>query len=327
MRNHSTRKSAKDSAKLAERFHRKSLELARKGLLGRSLKTFVPALREAYIHWVSMLEHKDIPVLLYGERGTGKRKHVDEYYYIQNLHQSLQGEVPGRLKVFSGDFLEPGFARLFYGPKTSHEDVIYLEHVDRLNAEAQEELKEYLKLRKEMSQRGCPVPRFFMGTERALSLAVMKGTFDKELFQILTGFAIFLPSLKDRQEDIPHLLVELLQELSGKKQLPPVWLVDVLSGQPFYENLDELKKVLKNLLAKKPDVGQWEKVDLLPESNKMSAYHFEKLKPRKVNSQMKEKNRLEAVLSAYKGDSYKAAQALGLSKVEILKRMMVHGIR
>lgn len=316
-----------ETSKLAEKFYRKSMEDARRGRLGRNLKTFVPALREAYIHWVSLMEHKEIPVLLYGEKGTGKRTHVNEYYYLQNLHAGFSGDTPGRLRVFRGDFLEKGFSRLLYAPKTSHEDVIYLEHVDLLSQECQEEMLEYLKVRKEMSQRGCPVPRLFMGTEKALSLNVMRGTFSKELFKVLTGFAIFLPSIKDRSQDIPHLVIELIEELSGKKQLPPVWLVDVLSGQALYENISELKLLLKNLLARKPEVSSWGREDLIANEGGMTTHHFEKLKPENVSQQIKDRNRLESVLAAYKGDSYKAAKALGVSKTEILKKMMVYGVR
>ena len=318
--------SATDPTLLARRFHRKTMDLARKGVFDRSLKTYVPALREAYIHWLSLLEHRDIPVLLYGERGTGKRKHVEEYYYLQNVHAGLLGEAPGKFKVFRGDFLEVGFSRLLYAPKTSHEDVVYFEHVDRMSAEVQEEFLEYLKLRKEMGKRSCPVARVFIGTERALSLSVMKGEFNKELFQMLTGFAIFMPSLRDRAEDMPHMLVELIQEISGKKQLPPVWLVDVLSGQSFYENIDELKKLLRNLCAKKADVSTWKKSDLLP-SGGVTTFSFEQLKPNDITAQVKEKQKLKAVLGAYKGDTRQAAQTLGISKTEILQKMMVYGIR
>ncbi len=318
--------SVSDPALLAQRFHRRTMDLARKGIFGRSLKTYVPALREAYIHWLSLLEHRDIPVLLYGERGTGKRKHIEEYYYLQNLHAGLMGEEPGKFKIFRGDFLEVGFSALLYAPKTLHTDVVYVEHVDRMSPEVQEEFLEYLKLRKEMCQRTCPVARLFIGTERALSLSVMKGQFNKELFQLLTGFAIFMPSLKDRPQDMPHLLVELLHEISGKKQLPPVWLVDVMTGQAFFENLDELKKILRNILAKKPDVSTWKKSDVLP-SEGITAFGFEALKPADVTAQVREKQKLKAVLGAYNGDMGQAAQTLGISRTEILKKMMVYGIR
>jgi DNA-binding NtrC family response regulator len=317
-----------EHGQLAERFYRKSMDLARKGIFGRSLKTYVPALREAYIHWLSLLDHKDIPVLLYGEKGTGKRKHVEEYFYLQNLHASLAGEIPGKFKVFCGDFVDVGFTQLFYSPKTQVQDVIYLEHVDRMSVTAQEELLEYLVLRKEMSQRGIPVPRLFVGTERALSLSVMKGSFSKALFQQLTSFAIFMPSLRDRAQDLPHLLIEFIQELSGKKQLPPVWLVDALSGLSLYENMDELKQVLKNMIAKNSDVGSWKKSDF-PLSPRMEPRDpsFSATQPEDATRQMQEKRKLSEALKAYRGDPTQVAQSEGLSRAEILRKMMVYGLR
>lgn len=315
-------------AELAERFYRKAMDLARKGVFGRSLKTYVPALREAYIHWLSLLDHRDIPVLLYGEKGTGKRKHIEEYFYLQNLHASLRGEAPGKLKVFRGDFVETGFTQLLYAPKTSTSDVIYFEAVDALSPELQNELLEYLVLRKEFTQRGIPVPRLFLGTERALSLSVMKGEFSKPLFQQLTSFAIFMPSLRDRSQDMPHLLIEIIQEVSGKKQLPPVWLVDALTGTSLFENIDELKKLVKSMLARKSDVSTWTRDDF-PQTQVPSPRdpHFKVSAPEDATTQVREKKKLEAVLGAYRGDATQAASTLGVSKSDLLRKMMVYGLR
>ena len=224
--------------------------------------------------------------------------------------------------------MDAGFTQLFHTPKTHASDVIYFEHVDRLSPEGQEELIEYLALRKEMSQRGIPVPRLFLGTERALSLSVMKGSFSKALFQQLTGFAIFMPSLRDRAQDLPHLLIELIQELSGKQQLPPVWLVDRLSGMAFYENLDELKQWLKNILAKKPDVSKW----LLSDCPNLAVHeardpHFKVTQPEDATTQVLERKKLQQVLKAYSGDPVEAARTMGVSRSEVLRKMMVYGLR
>ncbi|MEO5668300.1 MAG: hypothetical protein ABIR96_09595 [Bdellovibrionota bacterium] len=315
-------------AQLAERFYRKAMDLAGKGVFGRTLKTYVPALREAYIHWLSLLDHKEIPVLLYGEKGTGKRKHVEEYFYLQNLHTSLSGEAPGKLKVFRGDFVDTGFTQQLHAPKTSSADVVYFEHVDKLSKELQEEMLEYLVLRKEFGSRGIPVPRLFFGTERALSLSVVKGEFSKPLFQQLTSFAIFMPSLRDRAQDMPHLLIEMIQEISGRKQLPPVWFVDALTGTSLYENLDELKQLVKNMLARKSDVTTWTRDDF-PGTQVRAARDpsFKVESPEDATAQVGERKKLQAVLGAYRGDAIQAASSLGMTKSDMLRKMMVYGLR
>jgi len=315
-------------AELAERFYRKAMDLARKGVFGRTLKTYVPALREAYIHWLSLLDHKEIPVLLYGEKGTGKRKHVEEYFYVQNLHASLRGESPGKLKVLRGDFVEAGFSQLLYAPKTSSSDVIYFEHVDKLSVELQVELLDYLLLRKEFGSRGIPVPRLFLGTERALSLSVIKGEFSKNLFQQLTSFAVFMPSLRDRAQDLPHLLIEIIQEISGRKQLPPVWLVDALTGTALYENLDELKKLVASMLARKSEVSQWTRQDFPgTQVHAPRDPNFSPAAPEDATAQVGERKKIQAVLGAYRGDPVQAASSLGMTKSDILRKMMVYGLR
>jgi transcriptional regulator of acetoin/glycerol metabolism len=310
---------------LAERFQRRAVDLARQGTLGKSLKTYVPALREAYVHWVGLLDSPEAPLLLYGEKGAGKRRHVEEYFYLHNLYENLKSQKTGQLRVFRGDFVSGGFTQLLATPQAQSEDMIYIEAVDKLDALAQAELLEHLKLRRQWAAQGIPMPRLIAGTERALSLMVVQGEFTRELFQALTSFAVFMPCLQERGQDLPHVVSEFLREISGQKLATPVWLVDLLSGRPFNENLDELKRLLRSLLARKPDPAAWTRDDILGPSR--VAVSFKSVLPPDASGEVLERSRIRKALARHDGDVARSAVELGLGRTELLQKMLVHGVR
>jgi DNA-binding NtrC family response regulator len=312
---------------VAEMFQRRVVELARtEGRFGR-LRTRKASLQSSYAHWLSLLDNPAVPVLIYGDRGSGKRAHVDEFLTIQNFYRRLEGAPEGQLRVFRADFLSAGFTGRFLDPKVSSGDVIYVENVESLTLACQQELLDHLKLRKRFHEKAVPTdragigtPRIVLGTEKALSLLVIRGEFLRELFQAITGFAVFLPTLSERPEDLPHLVGTLAQEISGHSQTPSPWLVDTLGRQDFAENLDDLKRLLRNGLMRTPDLRRWTEQDLplhmrAPQQGKFELFG------------QAEKTRLRQALLMAGGDRAAASKALGMDKLELLRRMMALGMR
>ncbi len=104
--------------------------------------------------------------------------------------------------------------------------------------------------------------------------------------------------------------------------------MDALSGTALYENLDELRKVMSNILAKKPELSSWTRDDspgTAPRTPRDPNFKIEK--PLDATSQVKERKKLQEVLKAYGGDAHQAAMTLGLPRSEILRKMMVYGLR
>lgn len=314
------------SPSVAEMFQRRVVELARtEGRFGK-LRTLKATLRSSYAHWLSLLDAPAVPVLIYGDKGSGKRAHIEEFLNIQNFYRRLEGAPEGQLRVFRGDFLNVGFTTMFLDAKVSSGDVIYIENVEALSLDGQAELLEHLKLRKRFSDKGVALdrtglgtPRLIFGTEKALSLLVLRGEFLRELFQAITGFAVFLPTLNERSEDLPHLVRSLAEEISGHTQSPSPWLVDTLARHEFAENLDDLKKLLRNGLMRTPDLRRWTETDL-PVHMRTPATNFSAFGHT-------EQTRLRQALLMAGGDREVAAKALHLDKSEMLRRMMALGTR
>jgi|GEM_PF-1252502 len=311
---------------VAEVFQRRVVELARtEGRFGR-LRTLKSSLRSSYAHWLSLLDAPAVPVLMYGDKGSGKRAHVEEFLSVQNFYRRLEGASEGQLRVYRGDFMNPGFTSLFMDTKVSSGDILYLENVESLSLECQAELLEHLKLRKRfvdkgvaMDRTGLGTPRIVISTEKALSLLCLRNEFSRDLFQAITGFAVFLPTLNERTEDLPHLISKIAEEISGHTQSPSPWLVDTLARQEFPENLDDLQRLLRNGLLRTSDLRRWTESDL-PSYMRAVKSTFT------AHGQLEQTQLRQGLLMAG-GDREIAAKALGLTKVELLRRMMAHGMR
>ena len=319
---------------VAQRFQQKALELAKQGIFG-AIRTRKSSLQNSYALLVSLLDNTMVPVLIYGEPGSGKHRHVNELLTVHNFHRRLEGKEFGKIKVFKGDYLAVGFSRrLFRDPHIVEGDLIYIEAIDRLKPVCQTELMNYLNKRSEEAEMGIAQPRIVVGTERALSMMVLRKEFSRELFQALTAFAIFLPSLNERPEDMLHFIQVFTEELTGQLQTPPTWLVDHLSTRIWGGNLNDLKKVLKNGFVKNPDLRSWKMADL-PENMRApttaaSARLQASFKPasaQDVTAITSERVAIKQALLAHGGDRDAAALTLGISKSEFLKKIFSHGLR
>jgi transcriptional regulator with AAA-type ATPase domain len=323
--NHQSQK-AFDAEKLALRFQQQAIDLARSRGEWGSLRTLKSSLQKAYASVLALLDHPETPLMIFGERGAGKRRHVDEFFAAHNFFRKLSGKTVGQLRVFRSDFVSRGFTLQLLAPQCPDQDMIYIERVEELSTECQQELMLHLKARTRLAQRGLPLPRLVVGTERALSILVLRGTFLRDLFAEITRSALFLPSLNERPEDVPQLVQSLLQEFHATSQVPPAWLVDFVSSEPWSENLDELRKLLKAELVKNPNPNEWVEGEIIARRLGLGRA-FLPTPPRDVSVELHDRKRYQQALLKNGGDRELAAFELGMTRSEFLKRMMALGLR
>ena len=131
---------------------------------------------------------------------------------------------------------------------------IFFAGVDDLAAEAQLGLLRVLRnLESEYPDRNRS-PRLIAATRGDLQAATAAGTFLRSLFFRLNEFAITLPPLRERKEDIPALARHFLGEyflarrpLRPKKQRPALTerAMDMLQSYPWPGNIRELQSVME----------------------------------------------------------------------------------
>ena len=85
--------------------------------------------------------------------------------------------------------------------------------------------------------------RFLAATNRDLTTLTSQGRFREDLYYRLNVFAIMVPPLRDRKEDIPLLAEHFLQNAPKSAQLSASAL-DLLMGYPWPGNVRELQNAL-----------------------------------------------------------------------------------
>lgn len=103
-------------------------------------------------------------------------------------------------------------------PKQANGSTLFLDEVTELPFEAQAKLLRALQER-EIERLGSPKPikvdvRVIAASNRDIRKAVAEGRFRDDLFYRLNVFPISVPSLRERQEDIPLLANAFIEELS-----------------------------------------------------------------------------------------------------------------
>jgi PAS domain S-box-containing protein len=94
--------------------------------------------------------------------------------------------------------------------------------------------------------------RVIAATNRNLNKAVQDGSFREDLFYRLNVFPIFIPPLRERQEDIPPLVWSFIREFEvkmGKRiETIPQKTMDALQGYPWPGNVRELKNIIEHAM-------------------------------------------------------------------------------
>jgi formate hydrogenlyase transcriptional activator len=205
----------------------------------------------------------DSAVLVLGETGTGKELiaraiHSLSLRRIQAFVGAscasippglLESELFGHEKgAFTGAITrELGRFELASG------GTIFLDEVGEIPLELQSKLLRVLQ-EQEFERLGSTRTvhvdfRLVAATNRDLAQMVAKGTFRSDLYYRLNVFPIMAPPLRERAEDIPHLVWHLIRKYSGRmnRQIEKVRPEDMnaLVRYPWPGNVRELQNVIE----------------------------------------------------------------------------------
>jgi len=185
---------------------------------------------------ISVLAAIDSPVLVRGERGTG-RSSVARYIH------SLSPLAGGSFLRFQCDDPPEPFEPA--GPTT-----VFLAEVDQASSELQKVLWDILAARHD--QLGSTDLRVVASSSEDLVLLAAAGDFHKPLADWLSRFMIDLPPLRERVEDLDSIVDALLRQIQARdhKQIAiGKAAMERLRLHPWYENLTELTRVLECLVV------------------------------------------------------------------------------
>lgn len=210
----------------------------------------------------------DFPVLVRGESGSGKelvaralhqcgRRAPEPFVAINGATVGAELGASALFGHARGAFTGASHARLG-AFRRAHRGTLFIDEVGALPAEAQTVL---LRAVEEGSVlpigADCPVEvdvRVVVATCEPLEKMVEAGKFRGDLYQRLSACIVHVPPLRERTEDLPHLVRHLLVSLRlGVSGVEPQAL-SLLGRQLFVGNVRELRNLLTQaaLVASEP---------------------------------------------------------------------------
>lgn len=211
-----------------------------------------------------------VPVLITGETGTGKdylarcihnqstrREHLFVKINCPALSAPLfESELFGHAKgAFTGADVER--AGRF---EMADKGTVFLDEIADLPTTLQAKLLEVIQERRfERVGDNRPLSadfRVIAATNRDIRTSIAQGTFRNDLYYRLNTVTIQVPSLRERKEDIPLLMVRITAEQAKRLNCPPphypdktlAWLADY----SWPGNVRQLKNLVKQMVILRP---------------------------------------------------------------------------
>jgi DNA-binding NtrC family response regulator len=230
------------------------------GIIGRSQK-----MQDTY-RLITKVAQTDSTVLIVGESGTGKdltakaihnqSKRNNEKYFaldISTLSNTLiESELFGHVKgSFTGAHADK--QGIF---EAADRGTIFLDEIGNLPIETQARLLRILQEKEFMPVGSTFVKkvdvRLIFATNQDLKKLVASGKFREDLYYRLNVFPIKLPSLRERKDDIPELVMHFLIKYCTKnnRSVPKIQTetIEALMNYHWPGNVRELEHTIERLL-------------------------------------------------------------------------------
>ncbi|HTZ17742.1 MAG TPA: sigma-54 dependent transcriptional regulator [Dissulfurispiraceae bacterium] len=285
----------------------------------------------------------DCNVLLSGESGTGKELFAR---YI-HLH-SKRSEGPF-FAINCGAFTEDLLANELFGHEkgaftgamsmkeglieTASGGTLFLDEVTEMTPSMQVKLLRVIQ-EKEVLRIGATKPqkvdvRFVAATNRDIHEVIKSGSFRQDLYFRLNVVSLHIPPLSERKDDIPLLCFYFLTKYSTlmKKDVSDISaeVMELLSNYDFPGNVRELENIIERGVA--ITGGKTIEVTDLPDDLKELNIKIFRKKEGKIPSlEDQERDYIIWVLTELGGNKTLAAQALGIDRVSLWRKLKKYGL-
>ncbi|MBI3097296.1 MAG: sigma-54-dependent Fis family transcriptional regulator [Planctomycetes bacterium] len=308
-------------------------------IVGRS-----PRMQQLY-DLLDRVKDADIPVLVLGESGTGKElvaraihfsgKRKGGRFVSENCaaipDSLLESELFGHVKgAFTGAVEKQ--KGLF---EQADKGTLFLDEVGNTSLDMQKKLLRVLETGEVRSVGGDRARRhevrIITATNHALDDLVKAGTFREDLMYRLKGVVIQLPPLRQRREDIPHLVEHFFQDISDRTGEPRKRCDDdvmqVLVRHDWPGNVRELRTEVEKIavlchgeLITRTDFEQVTGLDLRHPAVGGKSALVESVRET-------ERAHLRRTLAACQGNRDTAAKVLGISRATLFRKMKKHRLK
>ena len=298
-------------------------------ILGKSAKI------EHLISLAKRVSVTDATVLLTGETGSGKEVFAQAIHY--NSKRATENFVAINCSAFSKELLESEIfghkAGAFTGAlkdkkgliEEADKGTLFLDEVGDMSVELQAKLLRALETNEFIKVGDTKTlkvnVRIIAATNKDLENAVKENAFREDLFYRLNVFALKLPSLNERKEDIELLANFFISMFSAKvgKAIKPVGaeVLELLQNQHWKGNIRELKNVMERacILTDGDELAieslPFEMQTLGNESQTLSAFSLASV----------EKLHIQRVLNHSKGNKAETARLLNIGLTTLYRKI------
>ena len=274
----------------------------------------------------------DDSVLLTGESGVGKELAARALHAVHGgpfvsvnaatipeglAERLLFGSVRG---AFSGATDAEGYISAANG------GLLFLDEIGELEPAVQAKLLRVLEQREVVplgAAKGHKVTtRFCFATFRNLREAMATNDFRADLFYRIAHTEIRLPALRERREEIPHLIAHEL----GAARTAHARLVEACMLREWPGNVRELRAAIRSL-ARDREARELRAEDLDPEVGTRKAAPAASAAPPQARSPASvTREQLEAALAEHGGNRSAVARSLGLHRSQLYRLLEQHGL-
>lgn len=293
-----------------------------------------PSMREICAQ-ARLVADSPLPVLITGESGTGKELMARYVHHHSSRREKAflsincsaiadtlaDSELFGHVKgAFTGAAADR--AGVF---EQASGGCLHMDEVGDMSAGIQAKILRVLedsKIRRvgENNDREVDV-RLVASTNKVLSDCIEKGIFRQDLFYRLNAVHLHLPPLRERKEDIPHLLhffLDLVTERGAGKKFSAS-AVDMLVGYQWPGNIRELRNLVK--ICTLVTSGKIIEAEDIPQH-----FHAQKNRSKSVRLSDNERELIAKALRETGGNKQMAAHILGISRRTLYNKLERYGL-
>jgi len=287
------------------------------------------------INLAKKIASTDTNVLLLGETGTGKEIFANAIH--TNSKRAAKPFIAINCSAFTKELLEGELFGHKAGAYTgatkdkkglielADEGTLFLDEIGEMNIDLQAKLLrviengEFIKLGDTKTTKVNV--RIIAATNRDLKKSIASGEFREDLYYRLNVFAIELPALRYRAEDIPDLANYFLSKYNTEKSIRiNKETLKLLQSYIWKGNIRELRNVLERACI------LTETTELLPEHLPYEIQQQDKTIAGNLSLANVEKDHIQRVLDFTKGNKTKTAEYLGIGLTTLYRKMAEYHI-
>lgn len=253
------------------------------------------------------------PVLVFGEAGTGKNEAARALHDTSERRERAFVELELRAGL-APQAIDEAFVR-------GHGGTIVLDHVDEAPGALQDALATALDRR----ERGRYDTRPIALARTDLRERIESGSLRRDLWFALAGVRIEVPPLRDRLEDVPRLVSDIV----GSLGYPDVGLsaaeLGTLRAHDFPGNVRELRRMIEETLLTSERTSQAPSPADVAVTDDLVQLPFKEAKERLLD--VFEKHYVEHLLARHGGNVSRAAAEAGVDRNHLARLAKKHGVR